>query len=532
MESYSVSDLLLDEIQQLGSTHIFLVPGANISHLVGRLHARDDLTMIIANHELAAGFMAIGYAQASGKPGVVFSIGSPGLAYLSGSMMTAVVENIPLLCVSGNIPEKHWGKGEFQDGSHMGSNDQSIIEALRSNSLGCQAVSDIYPALDEIRGQISASKSAHLQLPIDIQSAKVTVRPEEPRKSSQCKSIELPQSVLPLKTAIVIGEINDSFLSDEARSKLSEQTRFGIITDIRSRGIISEDSICSLGHLGFNSSHRAIAALEPTSPFVAEKVFALGLNSNIVNRYLARHPNVEVIPFVNAAPWLTHLVVHECKGSNTSSAEWLALLQKTKGHQLRDRKQHETVGYLDLLDVCNQRLTNGCIYYLDSGQIRRAANIFLKIRSSRGLLQSNKLSPMGLGICGSIGAQAAAPNQRVIALFGDGSMRMHGTEIATAKRYGLPVIFVLCDNQSLASTPGDQSLRALPSVEWDAFGDAFGVPCRKSTNKQEFSESLDWALDQAGPVLLWAKVSELLEEELEIRTVAADASWMSAFQTE
>ena len=74
----TVSDLILDEIERGGTEVVFLVPGANIFPFVKLLMERKKLELVIANHELAAGFMAIAYAISSGKPGVVCTIGSPG----------------------------------------------------------------------------------------------------------------------------------------------------------------------------------------------------------------------------------------------------------------------------------------------------------------------------------------------------------------------------------------------------------------------------------------------------------------------
>ena len=99
----TVAEVLLKELFKLGVEYVFLVPGAQIVPLLVCLfneNKKDIPEPIIASHELAAGFMALGYARASGKIGVALSIGGPGASYMIGAGVTAKADDVPILFIT------------------------------------------------------------------------------------------------------------------------------------------------------------------------------------------------------------------------------------------------------------------------------------------------------------------------------------------------------------------------------------------------------------------------------------------------
>ena len=537
MNNKSVSELLLDEIERLGVTKVFLVPGANISFFVNQLVKRSNIDMVIANHELAAGFMAIGYAQASGTPGVVCSIGSPGIAYLAGAAMTAETEGIPLLCISGNIPEHSWGRGEFQDGSPQGTNDTEMLQSILGLSQTCRKAEDITDILSSTHDRLLSSRPAHIQLPIDVQSTPARDTPtclHPPGNPDDSNPVTPPHADLRRRTVLAVGQQAVDILDTTLLAQVVSRHAIGIITDINSRGVVDESSRQALGHIGFNSSRKAISALDNTSSLATENLFVVGLGNSLCERYFNNNPHAIRIAPEAANAWLKQLAQAEALPQEIlqKHTSWLNELQQVTTFTLNGHDYSDKVSYSELIDTCRQVLPSDTIYCLDSGQIRRAGNMMLKAHTRRTILQSNSLSPMGLGICASIGAKSVFPHRPVVALFGDGSMRMHGTEIATAQRYRLPVIFILCDNRSLSSVPMDENLKALPPVNWEKFAYSFGVQSLFATNRTTFAERLRQALKAQSPALLWTWVPDLLEHEINITTSTADASWLSQFQTQ
>ena len=235
MKKKTVADLLLDEIEANGTEVVFLVPGANLFPFIKCLIERNKLKLIIANHELAAGFMAIGYALASGNPGVVCTIGSPGLAYLAGAGMAAKADNIPLLCISGNIPEHQWGQGLFQDGSPEGSNDVAIFNEVTGLSLVCQQPQQMTDLLFKMHARLLELKPVHIQLPVDIQSSPID--PIVERRVLSSRKVDPAylsnfQRELSVRTGLLIGHKAKNLIKPEVLGIFVEHQGIAVITDL------------------------------------------------------------------------------------------------------------------------------------------------------------------------------------------------------------------------------------------------------------------------------------------------------------
>ena len=529
----TVSDLILDEIEKGGTEVVFLVPGANIFPFVKLLMERKKLELVIANHELAAGFMAIAYAISSGKPGVVCTIGSPGLAYLTGAGVTAKVDNIPLLCISGNIPEDQWGQGLFQDGSAEGSNDIAIMEEVTGQSLVCLQPIQIPDLINQIRACLLESRPIHLQLPIDIQSSfccsdiEQRIVPESGAVNVKISSCNID---LRGKVVFFIGQKAKNRLNTELFRKFVKQLSIGVITDIKTRGIIDESSIESLGYIGFNSNLKAIEALDIASAYATNHLYIIGVDQSLLARYVRDQMPATHIEAEHFQYYLENIHPNTDSHFINVRFNWLTYLNEIKTFTVRKTQYTNKVSYTDIISSCQSILPKESIYCLDSGQIRRAGNLMLQASSLNSIIQSDSLSPMGAGISAAIGVKIARPDSTVIALFGDGSMRMHGMELATAVRYGLGIIFVLCDNASYASTPGNDSLKKLPPISWGQLADSMAVKSFHIDNKSDFIHHLNNATTLDEPVLLWVKVPDLLDEELDIITPIQDKTWLSEFQ--
>ena len=536
MQTTTASELLLDEIESLGCDAIFLVPGANISSFVTRSQSREKIDLVIANHELAAGFMALGYAKATGRPGVVCSIGGPGIAYLAGAAVVAAAEQIPLLFISGNIPRAGWGRGFFQDGSAQGTNDVALFQQAIGCSCECSDVSMIGDALALIRERLSCRGPVHIQLPIDVQSASCDRRPREvPDMPTQQVRLSSPPSFaagLHEKTLLLIGQEAADTIDVALLQRAVARHAFGVVTDIKSRGILDEHCASSLGFIGFNSSRSALSALDVDSPLAADRAFDIGLAGTLMARYVDPSMPSSKIDAGAANAWL-HRLAGEDAGSSAHvdlNQQWLRELGQLSAYSPVVPALEGRLLYSDMLDACQRALPDDTIYCLDSGQIRRAGNMMIKARNRQTIVQSDTLSPMGMGICAAIGAKVALPHRPVVALFGDGSMRMHGMELSTAQRYRLPIIFILCDNESLASTPGNDALKKLPAVRWDEFAGSFGIPTHFSADRETFTQHLLAAMRSPEPTLLWTRVPDLLDDEIDIVAGEADKSWLSRFQ--
>lgn len=526
---HSVAEVLLAELSKLGVEYVFLVPGAQIIPLVFRLYEEREIKVpkpIIANHELAAGFMAIGYARASGKMGVAISIGGPGAAFMVGAGVTAKIDDVPVLFITGNIPPDSFGAGEFQDASPGGTNDSSVFKEAIGISMACNKAEDLKEIIPEIKRCNDELRSIHVQIPISIQKAIYPFEIKEKInnfKKPFVPEIEIDQKV---KTVLLIGQKALRAIDPVKLLNFVKKNQIGVVTDMKSRGILSEIEMESLGYIGFNSDVRALEAFNCESPMAADQIITVGVSDNLLHQYI----NVKKVETKEIDPQAINSWIDNFSTEHKIVKQreyWLHELNKLIPPQPSKIKYKNQISYSDLIETLKEVMPKDTIYSLDSGQIRRAGSIFLTSYFSRTLLQSETLSPMGLGICASIGAQLARPEQRVVCLFGDGSMRMNGIELSTAVRYNLPIIFILCDNKSYASIKAPDVVKQLPDIDWTQYGDSFGIQSHYIDNREEFSKKLNESLQIKKPVLLWTSVPGLLNDELAKTEKVEYKNWLS-----
>jgi len=525
----TVAEVLLKELFKLGVEYVFLVPGAQIVPLLVCLfneNKKDIPVPIIASHELAAGFMALGYARASGKIGVALSIGGPGASYMIGAGVTAKADDVPILFITGNIPPEYFDRGEFQDASNTGTNDSEIFQKAIGTSLICKKSEDFGNVMPMVRKCYYDRKPLHVQIPINVQRATYEA------EINGINNYEYP--VFPTfdysdteKTVLLIGHLALNRIDHLKLRNFVKRNNFGVVTDMKTRGIVPETDKESLGYLGFNSDLRALEVFNNQSLLAANSVVSVGAKKNLFHRYI----DEQSVNIMYAEPdafdkWISTFTSEQ--SLIIERGRWLNELNKITPPQSVPLTTNHKVSYSDLLETINKVMPDNTVVCLDAGQIRRAGSIFLKCKSPRSLIQSDTLSPMGSGICASIGAQIASSNKHILSLFGDGSMRMHGMELATAVRYNLPIIFVLCDNKSYASVKAQDEVRNLPETNWGSYADLIGIKSYFIDDKKTFMRRLEEAFILDEPVLLWTMVPGLLDDELEKAQTLEYKNWLSS----
>jgi len=534
----NVAEFFLNEIANLGVEYIFLVPGAQIVPLFKAISKTKNLKPIIATHELGAGFMATGYARASGKIGVVMSIGGPGATYMTGAGMTAKGDDVPVIFVTGNIPKDRHGRGEFQDASAKGTNDSEIFKATVGNSIVCSHPEEIANVIIKMLKSKVRFKPLHVQIPIDVQIANIDLQMQK-SISDQCRFANLPiheaipdihfekkRKIVFFLGRKVLGIIDNNKLIDFIR-----KNEIGVVTDMKARGVIAETYRVSLGYVGFNSDFRALEVLNKDSCFAADQIFAIGVTEELIKQYI--DPSVDVIRLTPGAlkKWLdTYSSDHIKEQSIEFRKKWLDELLTIVPPKPIPMKFDNKVSYLEMFEVINETMPDESVYCLDAGQVRRAGSMLLQCHYPRSLIQSDTLSPMGSGICASIGVQLALPDKPVVSIFGDGSMRMHGMELATAVRYNLPIVFIACDNQSYVSLPQSTAMKEisdLPEIDWMSFAKSFGMKASFSDNREDFQEQLIKARNRNGPSLLWVTVPGLLDDEFKQTKTLEYKNWLT-----
>ncbi len=538
----SVAEALLQEIVKMGVEYIFLIPGAQITPLVKALYKMKSLKAVIATHELAAAFMAIGYARASGKMGVVMSTGAPGAAYMTGAGITAKADKVPVLFITGNIPEDHHGHGEFQDASPKGTNDSAIFKESIGESIICRHPKELSSIITAMVKSTARSRPLHVQIPVDIQIANIDIKMHQYMDDqNRFATLRITEGVPDIdfdkkrKTVILLGHLALGTIEGKRLTDFIRKNQIGVITDMKARGIIPESDRESLGHIGFNSDFRALEALSVDSPLLTDQIFAIGVTEALIKQYI--DPSIKITRLMPGTlkAWTKAHADHPVKKRSVEFRKaWLEALSSVVPTKQTPVHYKDKVSYLEMFEVIDDVMPDDTVYCLDAGQLRRAGSMLLRAHTPRSIIQSDTLSPMGFGICAAIGAKFAIPKKPVISIVGDGSMRMHGAEMMTAVRYRLPIIFIVGDNRAYISLPKSQEIKAfsdLPKVDWLAFANSFGMKATYSQDRETFQGQLEKAKKSKRPTLLWLRVPGLLDDEFKQTTSLEYKNWLTALRS-
>jgi len=518
------TDFILRSLVADGIDHLFLVPGGLIDSFLPALQNVPELRPIVAAQEGGAAFMADGYARAGGRFGACLVIGGPGLTNTVTAVSAAFVDGSPVLVLSGEVATYMEGLGVFQDASAGTFNDTAILSAVTAESY---SVPDPRLLHHRYRGAVKRMFNdlpvpVHLSLPRNIETGDVAavpspvapdllrVRTLDFEGANRFWSRLIGSDGKPaVRIAILAGA---DALSDGAPGALravAERFNIPVATTQSAKGAFPEDHELSLGVFGYAGTRHATLALLENDP---DLLIVLG---EAFSQRDSMHWSTRLKPGNGIFTVNSSAVTVGCHGESVtfvrghagSFLNWLMAAPAEKldalSHDSPARKAwveeiRSAPRYYDpencasiqvpihparLVTECRRALPRDTIALVDSGAHRAFAVHYWESYGAREFLTAAGLGPMGWAIPAAVGAKAARPESPVVVFTGDGCMQMHGIEIQTAARFGLPVIFVVFNNAALGNVwlrahtegPVPAGLTEIPDHDWAGFARALGV---------------------------------------------------------
>jgi acetolactate synthase-1/2/3 large subunit len=465
-----VAHAILDELSAAGADIIFGIPGGAIGPLFDAVLDRPAYRTIIVKHETQAVFMAMGYARATGRPALVATTAGPGITNALTGLASAALDALPLIMVAGEVATTTFGRGTVQDGSAHSIDTVSIARKM-SKFAAQVAIPATAPSI--ARRAVATARSgkmgpAFISLPIDIACAKIErtrlngavqsrfeVSPEVCRMAAQA----LGRARHPL---MLVGNGARSPQARQAVRHLAEKLSLPVIATTKGKGIIPEDHPLFLGIFGLGGQASVVAQLEKCPPDVL-LVCGSSLNDIGTNAWspllaptdVQIHVDLDTLqigrnyrtdigivgPLEYVLPRLIELV-----GSRPADPERTPLRDHPEPVA---RGRPGTLSAQQTVAVLNEVLGERTVFTCDFGEYLSTAIGRLKIREGGDFLLSLGLGSMGSSIGTAIGHALGAPEKRVVALCGDGTMLMYGNEVSTAARYRIPVTFCVVNDGRL-----------------------------------------------------------------------------------
>jgi acetolactate synthase I/II/III large subunit len=543
------TDFILNALVREGLDHLFMVPGGLVDPFLPALARHPALKPIVAAHEGGAAYMADGYARASGRFGAALGIGGPGLCNMATAVAAAKTDSSPVLIVSGEIPLDMEGRGEFQDASQATLDDTAIMKPLTRLSTTVASAHNLNHWLRYGLSVMLAQPSGPVHLSVTHNALTADCATDYAPVANFFAGVaplsmpEAEKAIMQLakaqRFAILAGAGVEHDSAAASLKAVAERWSIPVATTLRAKGVFPEDHDLSLGVFGYAGTRHATAALFDSDLQVL-LILGSGLNERDTMHWTLRQTSKAAIVHVN-----TDLSELACRGTADhvvpgSCRAFLDLLIRTEGATAAALAQSSSVrrdfvarvkAGPRLYDPENCRSTKRPIHpaatitalraafprdgilLVDSGAHRAFAGHYWSAYAPRTYISATNLGPMGWAIPAAVGVQCASPAQRVAVITGDGCMQMHGMEIQTAARYGLPIVYVVLNNCALGNVwlrahqygalPSE--LTTIPDHDWAGFARSLGAQGYTVDDPAELGAAFEKALAANTTVLIDVK---------------------------
>ncbi|EGR3200058.1 acetolactate synthase 3 large subunit [Vibrio parahaemolyticus] len=524
-----VQSLIEENVEQ-----IFGYPGGSVLDIYDALHAKtDQIKHVLVRHEQAATHMADGYARATGKPGVVLVCSGPGATNTITGIATAYMDSIPMIVISGNVPNSLIGNDAFQECDIVGVSrpvvkhsflvkkaediPETIKKAFYISTTGRPGPVVIDLPKDVMNPQIKLP----YQYPesISMRSYKPTTSGHKGQIKKALKSlIEAKKPVLYVGGGAVISGAHEHIL------ELADKLNLPVVSTLMGLGAFPGTHKNSLGMLGMHGTYEANMAMHE-----ADLIFGIGVRfddrtTNNLEKYCPNakvmhididpssiSKNVKVdLPIVGSAEkvlttMLGLLAEQDCSNDEAAITKWWDDIQVWRDRQcLAYETSSERIKPQQVIETLH-KLTNGDAYVAsDVGQHQMFAALYYPFNKPRRWINSGGLGTMGFGLPAGMGVKFAMPEEEVVVVTGDGSIQMNIQELSTAMQYDIPVKIINLNNRFLGMVKqwqdiiyqGRHSNSYMSSVpDFAAIAEAYGHVGIRIETPDQLEEGLQKALD-------------------------------------
>lgn len=541
------AEILVKCLEIEGVDTVFAYPGGASMPIHQALTKSKKIRTILPRHEQGGVFAAEGYARATGRAGVCMATSGPGATNLVTGIADAFMDSVPLVAITGQVPQHMIGKGAFQETDVFGM----TLPVVKHNYL-VMDVNDLPRIVKEAFhiAQTGRPGPVLIDVPKNIQNSKtqpifpshIELRGYNPRLEADDVALnELIGLIKSHKEPMIYcgGGIISGGASGELL-EFVERTGIPVATTLMGIGCFPEDHPLSLKWLGMHGTVYANNAVNEADLLLAvgvrfddrvtgkiEKFAEHGTivhididNSEINKNKVVRLPIVSDVKY--ALGRLNELLAkagYSRKSSLQRYPEWYGKIEQwRKSYPFSYRDTDDVIQPQHAVQLLCEMTKGKAIITTGVGQHQMWAGQFYDFTHPRSFITSAGLGSMGFGYPAAIGAKVARPDIEVIDIDGDGSFLMNVQELATAHIEGIAAKAMILNNQYLGMVvqwedrfynsnrghtflgdPRDTS-RIYP--DYVKMCESFGVPCERVLHKHDLRPAIQRMLDSKEAYIL------------------------------
>lgn len=524
------AQITIETLIEQGCKVLFGYPGGQVIDLYDALYEREDrIKHVLTAHEQGACHAADGYARASGQVGVVMATSGPGATNLVTGIATAYLDSIPLVAITGNVPNSLIGRDSFQEVDITGI----TLPITKHNFI----VKNIEDLADTIREAFKIAKSGRpgpvlVDIPKDVQQSKFEYTPHEVVEKIEqrpAKEYKIEKAAKMLMEAnrpyIYVGGGAITADATEEIIQLANTIDAVIGSTLMGLSVIPGNNERFLGMEGMHGDYASSIAQDE-----ADLILTIGARfsdraTGNVSKYATKAKIIHID--IDRAEVDKNVSVDLGVGGDLKQAlneilklvkpkenpEWQNRIKELKEFSKKSIDQNMPKDELNpytLIKEVSKHTSDDTKIVTDVGQHQMWVAQYYEFKKPRTFITSGGLGTMGFGLGAAIGS-AMYTNERTVLFTGDGSFGMNLNELATVATQNLPIVIILMNNGVLGMVRQWQNLffdkhysqTVLErKTDFVKLAEAFGIKGYRISDVSQMKDVIDQAFKEKGPVLV------------------------------
>jgi acetolactate synthase-1/2/3 large subunit len=520
--------VLCEALEREAVDTIFGYPGGVVIPLYDVL-PEYDIHHVLVRHEQGAGHAADGYARATGKVGVCLATSGPGATNLVTPIATAKLDSVPLVAITGQVPQPVIGSDAFQEIDITG-----ITLPITKHNFLVRRVDEIGPT---IRAAFHLARTGRpgpvlVDIPKDVLLAVGELNDEvlempgyRPKYTPHPRQVKLAVEEIERARKPIILAGHGILISNagEQLKIFSEKTQIPVGLTLLGIGGFPQSHPLCMGMVGMHGFTHANRAIHECDLLVA---VGMRFDDRVTGKLSGFAPNARVIHIdidpaeigKNVVPVVP--IVGDAKSTLAMLNEavpvlrhddWLAEIDDWRQHPpYHGARPNVNLSPQTVIETLFKETAGQAYVTTDVGQHQMWAAQFYNTDLPDHWISSGGLGTMGYGVPSALGVALGKPNEEVWAIVGDGGVQMTMFELATLVQEGANVKVAIINNGYLGMVRQWQQLFhgrnysevSISQPDFVMIGQAYGIPSRRVDTPEEVAGAVAWARGIAGPVLI------------------------------